>query len=240
VLIPRIFHQIWVGPSPYPSELEPYRQSWLEHNPGWELRFWTEDNLPQQLRRPEALERLRVPAERADILRLEMLWQFGGVYADTDFECLRPIEPLIADVDFFCAYRKLDRVNNALIGAVPGHPILERALDQLTPTETFGYDKAAAGPEFLGRVLRDYPDAKIFEAAVFYPRNARARLQAYAIHHKSQTWKEAKYLRKELDRFKRKLRRSQDEAHQWRLRAERAEAELERMGERSPTHADRS
>jgi len=49
-----------------------------------------------------------------------------------------------------------------LIGSVPAHPIIDRALNELRPTETFGVDKAAAGPEFLGRVLRDYPDAKIF------------------------------------------------------------------------------
>jgi mannosyltransferase OCH1-like enzyme len=229
VLIPRIFHQIWVGPDPYPKKLESYRQSWLDLNPGWELRFWTEDNLPDGLRRPEARERLRVPAERADIFRLEALWREGGVYMDTDFECLRPIEPLIDDVDFFCAYRKLDRMNNAFIGSVAGHPILEQALDEMRPTTTYGYDKTAAGPEFLGSLLAGHPEAKIFEAEVFYPRTAATRRNAYAIHHKSQTWKEAKWLRKELDRFKVKLRKTQDEAHAWRLRAEQAERELEQL-----------
>ena len=149
MLIPRIFHQIWVGPDPYPKELAVYRQTWLDHHPGWELRFWTEENLPDDLRRPEARERLRIPAERADILRIEILWRFGGVYTDADFECFRSIEPLIENLDFFGAYRKHDRINNAFLGSVPGHPVLDRALDEMQPTETFGYDKTAAGPEFL-------------------------------------------------------------------------------------------
>jgi mannosyltransferase OCH1-like enzyme len=229
VLIPRIFHQIWVGPDPYPRKFEPYRQSWLDLNPGWELRFWTEDNLPGDLRRPEARERLRVPAERADIFRLEVLWREGGVYMDTDFECLRPIEPLIEELDFFGAYRKLNRINNAFLGSVPGHPILDRALDEMRPTSTYGYDKAAAGPEFLGLLLAGYPEAKIFEADVFYPRTAATRRKAYALHHKAQSWKDAAWLREELDRFKRKLRKTQDEAHEWRLRAEQAERELEKL-----------
>ena len=229
MLIPRIFHQIWVGPDPYPEELAPYRQSWLDLNPGWELRFWTEDRLPADLRRPEAAEPLRFPAERADILRLEVLWREGGVYMDTDFECLQPIEPLIEELDFFGAYRKLDRVNNALIGSVPGHPILDRALDELRPTQTFGYDKAAAGPEFLTALLRQYPDVKVFDAQVFYPRTAAKRQKAYAVHHKSQTWKEAAWLREELDRFKRKLQKTQDQAHAWRQRAEQAERELDEL-----------
>ena len=95
MLIPRIFHRIWVGPDPLPAEYARYGQTWLDHHPGWELRFWTDDNFPDGLRRPEAQERLRSPVERANILRLEVVWRFGGVYVDTDFECRRSIEPLI-------------------------------------------------------------------------------------------------------------------------------------------------
>ncbi|HZQ64003.1 MAG TPA: glycosyltransferase, partial [Gaiellaceae bacterium] len=104
--IPTVFHQIWLGPDPLPAEYAAYQQTWLEHHPGWTLRFWTEDNLPLPLRRPEAAERLRVPAERANILRLELLWRFGGVYLDTDFECLRSIEPLIEGAELFISLAK--------------------------------------------------------------------------------------------------------------------------------------
>src|SRR5207248_4622986 len=63
-VIPRIFHQIWLGDGPLPREYEGYQRSWTKHNPGWELRVWTEADLPGDLRRPEAAERLRAPAER--------------------------------------------------------------------------------------------------------------------------------------------------------------------------------
>src|SRR5262245_37093593 len=101
--IPRLFHQVWVGPKPFPAEFEAYSETWLERHPGWELQLWTEENLPQGLRRPEAYERLRSPVERCDILRFELLWRFGGVYVDCDFECLRSLEPLIEELDFFTA-----------------------------------------------------------------------------------------------------------------------------------------
>lgn len=32
--------------------------------------------------------------------RLEALYRLGGVYLDTDFECVRPLDDLIARVDF--------------------------------------------------------------------------------------------------------------------------------------------
>ena len=52
------------------------------------LVFQFEEIAPRELR-PEVYERLRAPAERANILRLELLQRQGGVYVDTDFEALR-------------------------------------------------------------------------------------------------------------------------------------------------------
>src|SRR5204863_264320 len=80
--------------------------------------------------------------ERADILRLELLWRYGGVYIDTDFECLKPIDELLEGVEFFTGLLKRAgpskpaRVNNAIFGAGPGHPLLDRALDELRVHES--------------------------------------------------------------------------------------------------------
>jgi mannosyltransferase OCH1-like enzyme len=230
VRIPRIFHQIWVGPDPFPEEFAPYQKTWLECNPGWELRFWTEETLPRDFERKEAYERLRQPAERADILRLELLHRQGGVYVDVDFECLRPIEPLIEDVEVFVARPKRRRLNNAIMGAVPGHPLLARAVREIEPRSTFGpVDKERTGPLFLRRLIRDHSEVTIFDPDVFYPRTPEAREHAYAMHHQAGTWKDADKLRKQLLGAQRKLREAQDEAYQWRTRFERAEVELARL-----------
>ena len=92
-MIPRVFHQIWLGERPFPYERE--RETWLRHHPDWEHRLWTEAELPGDLELTEAANLLRQPAERADILRLELLHRHGGVYLDADFECLKPIDPLL-------------------------------------------------------------------------------------------------------------------------------------------------
>ena len=58
--IPRILHQIWVGPDPFPEEFADYRETWIRHHPAWEVRFWTEENLPNDLdRQVEAIVRRR-------------------------------------------------------------------------------------------------------------------------------------------------------------------------------------
>ena len=210
-MIPRIFHQIWVGPNPFPDEFRVYQESWLTHHPEWQLRFWTEESLPADLRRPEVLDRLRVPAERSDILRLETLWREGGVYLDTDFECRRSIEPLIAEADFFAAYLKPGRVNNAVIGAVPGHPILDRALTELTPRRNHGYDKQAAGPLYLDRLLKEYPEVMIFPPAVFYPATPAERARAVAVHHAARSWKDSAGFRAATELAQKRLAEAEHE-----------------------------
>jgi mannosyltransferase OCH1-like enzyme len=229
VLIPRIFHQIWVGADPFPEEFVAYRQSWIDNHPGWELRLWTEENVPGDARRPEVYELLRQPAERSDILRFELLWRFGGVYVDCDFECLRSIEPLLGEVTLFAGYRKQGRANNALIGAVPGHPLVDRALTEIRPRATYGpVDKDGTGPVFFNRVLADFPEATIFEQNVFYPRTPNGRQKAYAVHHRARAWKDADGLRSSLRKTERRLQNATEEARRWRQQAEQAEAELAR------------
>jgi hypothetical protein len=187
-MIPHILHQIWVGPNPLPDEYARYSQSWVDHHPTWDVRLWTEENLPEDLVRKEALERLRVPAERSDILRLELLWRFGGVYVDTDLRCLRSVEPLITDVDFFATYLKPGRVCNGVLGSVPGNHILERAVRELKPRTEYGFDKGAAGSVFVERLLRDYPEVTIYPAGYFFPNSPEEAAHAYAVHTAGRSW----------------------------------------------------
>jgi hypothetical protein len=227
VLIPRVFHQIWVGPDPFPEEYVHYQQTWLQHHPGWELRFWTEENLPERLRRPEAAERLRVPAERANILRMEVLWRFGGVHVDTDFECRRSIEPLIEDASIFISLAKPRRVNSALMGSVAEHPLLDEALEQMRPREFFGHDKDATGVLFVNRLLLDRPGVTFIEPELFHPRTAEARWAAYAVHHMARSWKEdPEQLRRDLRKAERQLREAEKSARKWRARWEQAQTDL--------------
>jgi mannosyltransferase OCH1-like enzyme len=229
LLIPRVFHQIWVGADPFPDEFARYQQTWLRHNPGWELRLWRDENLPVELRRPEPADDSRPAAERADILRLELLWRFGGIYFDTDFECLRPIEPLLDNVELFVGYRKPGRVNNALIGSVAGHRILLQALDAIPGSKEGGWDKDVTGPKFLDEQLGGETAVTFFEPHVFYPQTPDERGQAYAIHHQARSWKDREGLRRSLRKAEKRLLQAQEEARSWQLKYEAAEAELDRL-----------
>ncbi|HEY2326962.1 MAG TPA: glycosyltransferase [Gaiellaceae bacterium] len=228
-MIPRILHQIWLGEEPFPEQFEGYQQSWMRNHPDWDFRFWAEDDVPGDLVRPEVYDRMRSPVERSDILRLELLNREGGVYVDADFESLRPLDPLIEGVEFFCAYLRPDRVNNAIIGSVPGHPLLIRALAEMAPRQAFGYSKEAAGPVFFDRLIRDFPEITIFEKEAFYPRTPTERRDAIAVHHQARAWKPRDLLMGDIERAEEKLGQTQDRLRETEQLNEALLAKIERL-----------
>ena len=214
-----------------PQEFVEYRDSWRRHHPGWEMRLWTEDNLPTDLIRKEAYERLRKPAERADIIRLEVLLRFGGVYADADLECLRSIEPLLDGVEFCTAHNRSGRISNALIGATAGHPILERAVKELRPRTEYGIDKSGTGPIFLHNLIRQYPEATVFPPEYFHAITPDP--EAFAVNHHASSWRDPEDLRHTLLKAERRLVEAQeriDELERWRRLRQNVASLFRRVG----------
>jgi hypothetical protein len=199
--IPATLHRIWLGRNPLPAEFQEFGRTWERLHPGWESRLWTDENLPPLVNQT-AFENAPSFAAKADILRYEILLRHGGVYVDTDFECLRSLETLLAEVDCFVAQqRDLDSdfgrfcyVNNALMGAVPEHPLFQDLVGLLGQhMKGLPADVPASyltGPHYLTTVLQAHPGVRIFPAALFYPYTATERWRrhekfpdAYAVHH---------------------------------------------------------
>jgi mannosyltransferase OCH1-like enzyme len=218
-VIPRVLHRIWLGPEPMPEAYVRLGETWKRNHPDWEHHLWAESNLPTDLERHEVYELLRRPAERADILRLELLHRLGGVYVDADLESLKPIDPLLDDVSCFLGALDSGRVSNAIMGAVPGHALFARAIAELRPRTTFGpVDREGTGPLLIERLRHDFPDVTVFEPEVFY---ATERDQArYAFHLSARSWKDEAGLRKDLARAERERAIAREELRKLRRRYE--------------------
>jgi mannosyltransferase OCH1-like enzyme len=223
--IPRTIHQIWIGPDPLPSDHRRWIDTWRRHHPGWEHRLWTEENLPEDPIRPEILERLRVPVERADILRLEILYRYGGLYVDADVECLRPVDEVLGDAEFVGVCLKPGRVTNTLIAAVPRHPLLEYALREIRPMQEYwtlsaspAALKEVAGPPLLRRLVADYPDVKLLDPSLVFPATAEEREHAIAVHHLARNWHNVTALRGAMLQAERRLAETKRELDKERQR----------------------
>ena len=130
IKIPKIIHYFWVGGNPLPGQFQKFIDSWKFYNPEYEIIRWDEKNydFSKNQYMKEAYESKAwgfVP----DYARLDVIYQYGGVYLDTDVEAIRGFDPLLCDDAFFgmgCA----DRINIGVgFGAVPGNILIKELRD---------------------------------------------------------------------------------------------------------------
>jgi len=128
--IPKIIHQIWVGPKPIPESYKIFQQTWKKFHPTWKYKFWTDKEVKYlPLINQELYNKTTDYREKADILRYELLEKFGGLYVDMDFECLKPFDKLNYHYDFYTGISSnnvREVVNNALIACCPNHPLIKK------------------------------------------------------------------------------------------------------------------
>jgi len=149
--IPKIIHQVWIGPNKPPEFLG----SWKEMNPGFEWLLWdikaVKNFLPlynQHLFDEFASQRTQTGITGiVDLLRYEILYKYGGIYIDADVECLRPLEGEFLESSFFISY-VLDQVEDILstsvIGCVPEHTIMNNIIEEL-----YQYEKVEDTPNIF-------------------------------------------------------------------------------------------
>lgn len=127
--IPRILHQVWVG-SPVPPWVQRNWDLWDAMYPDWDVWRWTDDNSNEwPLSRLAAKRGLPHVVVLADLIRLEQVWKFGGVYTDSDMIPLRKMDALVGTRPGWLSQAgwASDRpveMNNAAFGLPQHHPFL--------------------------------------------------------------------------------------------------------------------
>lgn len=154
--IPPIIHFIWMG-STLPSEFNSVIVSWQRCHPGWEIKIWSEKDL-QNFRWTNgyskwAFETAKSLAEKSDIWRYEILYQFGGVYSDVDVICYKSFNDLIGGPIAFFAGQETNStedgpgllyLGNSVFGVSKEHSLIKMCLDHLllqdeAPNKTIMY-----------------------------------------------------------------------------------------------------
>jgi mannosyltransferase OCH1-like enzyme len=131
-VIPKIIHQVWLG-GELPEEYKKYTDSWKKYHPDWTYILWGDKeakDFPMQNR--EFFEASNSLGQKSDIFRAEILNQYGGIYVDVDFECLKPFDDL-QYLDFYTASGYVGKVELyiGLIASIPHHPIIKTYLDDM-------------------------------------------------------------------------------------------------------------
>ena len=218
MLIPRIFHFIWIGGMPISSDARRNILKWHRMYPDWKVKIWTDTTMPalQNQVQYDSSERLD---QKSDIARYELLFKYGGVYLDFDFEPLKNMDSILLGLEAFIAYENHNDTANSPIGAVQGHPFIKQLVQNL-PRAYQEYNSVSVnfqtGPHYLRLQYADWkmkqhndPNMlRAFSSHVFFPVHHTEpdfgdyNPLSYAVHHYKSSVEKAKKLSSEnLDEY---------------------------------------
>jgi mannosyltransferase OCH1-like enzyme len=188
--IPCIIHQTWKDHD-IPESFLQMSGTWKDHHKGWDYLFWTDEmnrdfiksHFPYFL---DIYDSYPFPIQRVDAVRYFILYQYGGVFVDMDFECLSGIDLLIRDSECVFGKEPLDHceihqkdfiISNAFMAAAPRFHFLEYILRNLQDEDAqtdHPNDKVleSTGPFMLSRRYTSYArkeEIDILEPEFMYP-----------------------------------------------------------------------
>lgn len=129
-MIPKIIHLCWLSGEPYPGMIKTCLRSWKRVLPDYEIMLWTRNNFDTEAVTyvREAVS-VRKWAPAADYIRLWALYNYGGIYMDSDVFVRKSFDDLL-DNDFFSSIERLSAdpanvgIQAAVLGSVPKHPFI--------------------------------------------------------------------------------------------------------------------
>lgn len=124
-MIPKVIHYCWFGRNPLPTDAKKCIESWRKHMPDYEIKEWNEDNFDVNIipYTKEAYEAKKY-AFVSDYARFWILYNYGGLYFDTDVEVIKPMDDIVAKGPFMGCEKEVDKSaknkNAKDIGVAPG------------------------------------------------------------------------------------------------------------------------
>ena len=113
-VIPKIIHQLWIGPKKPPTK---FMDTWknIHEKEGFEYIRWTEEELKKRGFVSKLVDKINDMDEingKADIIRWELLYEYGGFFVDADAYCIEPVTYLVEKYKAFVGYEN-EKVRNA-------------------------------------------------------------------------------------------------------------------------------
>lgn len=168
--IPALAHFLWLG-GPVPKMVRDNIDRFRQLHPDWDVRLWlgVPPGMPDDLM--QALYSTHELCMRADIIRLWLLHENGGVYLDGDIFALRSFDELRGH-ESFAAFRLHGTLNNAVLGSTAHSAGITRLIEEVRATFSrcpSATRRTAYGPDLLSRVHHRSPGLlRVLPAHYFY------------------------------------------------------------------------
>jgi mannosyltransferase OCH1-like enzyme len=177
-----------------PDEFVNNGEKWQELNPGWRVILWSKPSFPIMNECLYKKANVYAPKDqlrfRADLLRLEILYAYGGLYVDADTKPLRPIGDMLDRYRAAAAYSpnawKGKRIlSNAFMWSTPEHEWVRRCILKMrlsVQTYQGAFLAMMTGPHHVTRCLKPGDDVHFLPTEFIYPTTREHVKTAFTFH----------------------------------------------------------
>lgn len=206
--IPKIIHYCWFGKSEIPKKELNCILTWKRFFPDYQFKLWNEENtnINECEFAKEAYE-LQQYAFVSDYVRAKVLYEYGGMYLDTDIMFIESFPKDMLDRKGFLGFERKAFVGTAIIACESQNEIIHELLE-FYRTHNFinknGDKNIVANVSILTDILKDrglklggerqkVAGFDIFNREIFYPKKIREdeyRItdETIAIHMFTNSW----------------------------------------------------
>ncbi len=206
-IIPKIIHFCWFGNNPKTKLVKKCIKSWKKYLPDYEIREWNDKDL-KDCKIPYIQEAYKAKkwAFITDYFRLYALYNYGGIYFDSDNEVFKSFDEFL-NLDFFSGYESWETESfpfTAVVGAKKGNKIVKDLLDEyddihfINPDGSLNlYTNTCRVTDYFQRTynfLPPYNGNKLMtleDKCIIYPSNIFCNYEkgvSYAVHHFNGSW----------------------------------------------------
>ena len=155
-MIPKIIHLCWLSSDPFPENIQRCIDSWKMYLPDYEIWLWDTKrfDINSTVWTRQAFESKKY-AFAADYIRLYALYNYGGIYLDSDVMVYKSFDDLLF-LPYFIGQDYTGSFEAAVIGAEAKTPWIKDVLDRyddLTFIRTDGSYEMTPLPEVFFRKL---------------------------------------------------------------------------------------
>ena len=207
-MIPKIIHYCWFGGNPLPELAVKCIDSWKKFLPDYEIKEWNESNydvrkIPYIAQAYDAKKYAFV----SDYARFDILYQYGGIYFDTDVEVIKPLDEILRR-GAFAGVECAGALNAGLGIASPAASDIYKEILKSYEISEFLYKNGSMNlTTVVDRVseifakhgfiatneIQNISDVTIYPAEYFCPIDPKTGIlnitdNTYTIHHYAATW----------------------------------------------------
>jgi hypothetical protein len=205
--IPKIIHYCWFGENEIPEKEKKCIQSWKKILPEYELVLWNEYsfNINSVPYVQQAYENKKY-AFVSDYVRMYALFNFGGLYLDTDVEVIKPFD-IFLNNKAFIGFENKTMIGTGIIGSSKKEKIFKDLIDYyngINFVNEKGYLDTTTNVQILAELLskegfkkensnQKIKNIRIYERDIFCPKkNSDGSFnltdRTVCIHHFSGSW----------------------------------------------------